>query len=62
LGDRVADMMLQQPPFRFVRYASADAARTAVRNGTVFFALIMPADFTARALRAQPASPPRSPS
>jgi putative membrane protein len=53
LGNTVVNMLKQHPPFHFVRLPSADAADEALRRGEVYFALIIPSDFSERAITAQ---------
>ncbi len=50
LGAEVAATLEKEKPFGFVRYATPAAARRAVRDGEVFFALTIPADFSRTAL------------
>ncbi|MEO6992837.1 MAG: YhgE/Pip domain-containing protein [Lacunisphaera sp.] len=50
LGAEVAATLEKQQPFGFVRYATPEAARQAVRDGEAFFALTIPADFSRTAL------------
>ena len=50
LGRQIVQTLEQQHPFALVRYESADAARADVRAGRVFFALLIPPDFSATAL------------
>ena len=53
LGDTVVDKFEKQPPFHFVRKESAEAADDALQRGEVYFALIIPPDFSERALTAR---------
>ena len=57
LGDTMVNTFERQPPFRFVRLPSAQAADEALRRGEVFFILVIPADFSERALTAQQDKP-----
>jgi putative membrane protein len=49
LGGQVVATLEKQRPFAFVRFDSPDSARAAVRAGEVFFALLVPADFSRQA-------------
>jgi putative membrane protein len=53
LGNTVVDTFEQQPPFHFVRKESAEAADEALQRGEVYFELIIPSDFSERALAAR---------
>lgn len=56
LGTQVAEKLEREKPFAFVRFATPATARAAVQQGQVFFALLIPPDFSRRALAAgQPA-------
>lgn len=56
LGGQIVETLQQQRPFQLVPYSSPEAARADVRVGKVFFALLIPADFSQRALASnQPA-------
>ena len=57
LGDTMVNTFERQPPFHFVRLPSAQAADEAFRRGKVFFTLVIPADFSERALAAQQDKP-----
>ncbi len=57
LGRELAATLERQRPFGFVRFASPEAARAAVRRGEVFFALLIPPDFSARAAAGNQAAP-----
>jgi putative membrane protein len=46
LGADVVAALERDKPFAFVRYPSVDAARRALRDGEVFFALLIPPDFS----------------
>ncbi len=50
LGAEVTATLEKEKPFGFVRYATPALARQAVRDGEVFFALTIPADFSRSAL------------
>lgn len=50
LGSSVTATLEKQKPFGFVRYPSAEKARDAVYRGDVFFALVIPPDFSAKAV------------
>ena len=53
LGDTVVDIFERQPPFHFVRKESTEAADEALKRGEVYFELIIPPDFSERALTAR---------
>ena len=53
LGNTVVDKFERQPPFHFIRRASAEAADDALNRGEVYFELIIPPDFSERALAAR---------
>ena len=53
LGDTVVNMLQQNAPFHFVRLPSAEAADKALRSGEVYFALIIPGNFSERAVTAR---------
>lgn len=57
LGDTVVNMFARQPPFHFIRLPSAAAADQALRDGKVYFELIIPANFSERALAARQGEP-----
>ena len=57
LGDGVVKTFEHQPPFHFIVLPSAQAADEALRRGEVYFALIIPADFSERALAARSNEP-----
>ncbi len=57
LGDTVLETFEKQPPFHFVRKDSAEAADEALRNGEVYFELIIPPDFSEKALTARQDAP-----
>ena len=57
LGLTVVNTFEQHPPFHFIRLPSAQAADEALRRGEVYFALIIPADFSERALAARQDEP-----
>ncbi len=50
LGKQIVDTLDQQRPFSFVHYATPEAAKTAVQSGKAFFALLIPANFSQRAM------------
>jgi len=50
LGGQVVANLEKQKPFAFIRYPTPEAARSAVRSGEVFFALLIPPDFSQRAM------------
>ncbi|MBL9201399.1 MAG: YhgE/Pip domain-containing protein [Opitutaceae bacterium] len=49
LGRDIVELLEKQRPFGFVLQATAEEARAAVRTGRAHFALLIPADFSARA-------------
>jgi putative membrane protein len=56
LGGQVVATLEEQRPFAFVRFNTPEAARAAVRAGEVFFALMIPVDFSRNAMESgQPA-------
>lgn len=57
LGEQVAKTLMQEQTFAFQAYPDEASARTAVRDGRAFFALILPNDFSARAAAANEAAP-----
>jgi len=57
LGDTIEKTLERQHPFRFVRLPSAPAADEALRRGEVYFTLVIPADFSERALAARKNEP-----
>jgi putative membrane protein len=57
LGDTVVKTFEQKPPFRFIRLPSPQAANDAIRRGEVYFTLVIPADFSERALAARQDEP-----
>jgi putative membrane protein len=57
LGDTIVEQFKRQSPFRFVRLPSAEAADEALRRGEVYFTLVIPADFSERALAARQDKP-----
>jgi len=57
LGDAMVNTFERQPPFHIIRLSSKQAAAEALRRGEVYFALIIPADFSERALTAQEDKP-----
>jgi putative membrane protein len=57
LGNTIAEKFERQPPFRFVRLPSVQAADEALRHGEVYFTLVIPADFSERALAARKDEP-----
>lgn len=50
LGGEVVATLEKDRPFGFVRFDTPEAARAAVRSGEVFFALMVPADFSRSAM------------
>ena len=54
LGGQVVATLEKERPFAFVRYDTPEAARSAVRVGKVFFALVIPADFSRAAVEGGP--------
>lgn len=50
LGERLVKELRRKKPFTFVEYDSAAGAEKAVRSGEVYFALVVPAGFSGRAL------------
>jgi len=57
LGNTIVKTFEQQRPFHFVRLPSAQAADEALRRGEVYFTLVIPADFSERALAARKHEP-----
>jgi len=57
LGNTIVETFKRQPPFRFVRLPSVPAADAALRRGEVYFTLVIPADFSERALAARKDEP-----
>ncbi len=56
LGGEVVASLEKQRPFAFTRFATPEEARAAVRTGKVFFALMVPSDFSRTAVEnGQPA-------
>jgi putative membrane protein len=56
LGGQVVETLETQKPFGFVRYANPASARAAVNSGEVFFAVLIPPDFSRSAVASdQPA-------
>jgi putative membrane protein len=51
IGSDLAGRLLKEKPAGFVRYATEESARKAVRSGDVFFSLTIPPDFSANAVR-----------
>ncbi len=50
LGERLIAEMKERKPFKFVEYQSEQEAEVAVRSGELYFALVVPSDFSRRAL------------
>src|SRR5262249_15235354 len=50
LGDTVVESLEQKHSFRYLRYAHAEEARDAVREGRVYFAVLIPEDFSEHAV------------
>jgi putative membrane protein len=50
LGGDLIQQFHEDPPVKFVRYQSERLAQQAVRRGEVYFALTLPADFSAHAI------------
>jgi putative membrane protein len=57
LGADIVNAFKQKPPFRFVYLPSVAAADEALHRGAVYFTLIIPADFSERALAARKDEP-----
>ena len=57
LGDTVVRSFEQKPPFRFIRMQTVQSADEAIRRGDVYLTLVIPADFTERALAARQDNP-----
>jgi putative membrane protein len=57
LGKTVVETFAQQPPFHFLSMPSAEDAEDALRRGEVYFAVIIPPDFSERALAGRQAEP-----
>ena len=54
LGGQIVATLEKERPFAFVHYDTPEAARAAVRAGNVFFALVIPADFSRMAVEGGP--------
>jgi putative membrane protein len=50
VGKEIVAALGKQPLFGYRRYADAEAARAAVRDGTLYFALLIPKDFSGNAV------------
>jgi putative membrane protein len=50
LGGEIVATLEKQRPFAFIRFDTPEAARSAVRTGEVFFALLVPAEFSRQAM------------
>jgi putative membrane protein len=59
LGAEVEKSLLEKKAFDFRLYPSAQAVRSAVDRGEVYFAAVIPADFSEKALRGEGAHPAR---
>lgn len=57
LGNDIVNTFKQNPPFRFVYLPSVAAADEALHRGDVYFTLVIPADFSERALAARKDEP-----
>lgn len=57
LGNTVVNTFEQHPPFHFIHLPTAQAADEALRHGEVYFVLVIPADFSERALAARQNEP-----
>ncbi|MGC9943786.1 MAG: YhgE/Pip domain-containing protein [Verrucomicrobiota bacterium] len=57
VGNTTVNLLTQHPTFHFIRLPSAEAAHEALRSGKVYFALIIPDDFSERAITARQARP-----
>jgi putative membrane protein len=57
LGDEVVNSFEKQPPFHFIHLPDAAAADAALHRGEVYFTLVIPADFSERALAARKDEP-----
>ena len=57
LGDDIVNAFKQKPPFHFVYLPSVAAADEALHRGAVYFTLVIPADFSERALAARKDEP-----
>lgn len=57
LGNRIVDTFKQNPPFRFIYPASMAEAEAALHRGDIYFILVIPADFSERALAARKDAP-----
>jgi putative membrane protein len=57
LGEATVQFLVKSHPFAFTQYSSEEAARAAVRDGSVYFAVIFPPDFSSRALSARESNP-----
>lgn len=57
VGNTTIHLLTEHPPFHFVQLPSVEAADEALRSGKVYFALIIPGDFSERAITAGPDEP-----
>lgn len=57
LGEQVAKALLLEQTFAFQTFPDAASAKAAVLDGHAFFALLLPKDFSARAMAATDANP-----
>ena len=57
LGNEIVNTFKQKPPFHFIYLPSAAAADEALHRGEVYFSLVIPPDFSERALAARKDEP-----
>jgi putative membrane protein len=57
LGEATVQFLVRSHPFAFTRYPTEGAARAAVRDGSAYFAVIFPPDFSSQALLARESNP-----
>ena len=57
LGNDIVATFQRKPPFHFIPLPSVAAADDALHRGEVYFTLVIPADFSERALAARPDEP-----
>lgn len=50
LGGKLVDELKKRKPFEFIEYPSEEKAEAAIRSGEVYFALVVPPDFSGKAL------------
>jgi putative membrane protein len=57
LGQDIVNRFQQNPPFHFINFPSIAAANEALHRGDVYFILVIPADFSERAMAARKDEP-----